>query len=137
MSKSLSCLLQHISITLQSNSSINWFKGHYQHPNTYFQLPLQMAAERESARYLANGTHSSSAHCSFCLVATTPSRRRIFFVCFLHFAHVCTTNGSRVCHNHASTGVAGLLKSPSYPAAHSRCSNGQGLVNLTVPSLGT
>ncbi|KAL3149709.1 hypothetical protein ABBQ38_013538 [Trebouxia sp. C0009 RCD-2024] len=45
---------QHISITLQSNSSINWFKGHYQHPNTYFQLPLQMAAERESARYLAN-----------------------------------------------------------------------------------
>ena len=50
------CLLQRISVTLQSNSSINWFKGHYQHPNTYFQLPLQMAAERESARYLANGT---------------------------------------------------------------------------------
>lgn len=49
------CLLQHIGITLQSNSSTNWFKGHYQHPNTYFQLPLQMAAERESARYLANG----------------------------------------------------------------------------------
>ncbi|DBB06884.1 TPA: hypothetical protein ACH3X3_009543 [Trebouxia sp. C0006] len=48
---------QHISFTLQSNSSTNWFKGHYQNPNTYFQLPLQMAAERETARHLANGSN--------------------------------------------------------------------------------
>lgn len=48
-------VLQHISFTLQSNSTTNWFKGHYQNPNTYFQLPLQMAAERETARHLANG----------------------------------------------------------------------------------
>jgi hypothetical protein len=55
-------MLQHISFTLQSNSSTNWFKGHYQDPNTYFQLPLQMAAERETARRLANGESSS---CTF------------------------------------------------------------------------
>ncbi|DBA85756.1 TPA: hypothetical protein ACH3X1_005317 [Trebouxia sp. C0004] len=48
---------QHISFTLQSNSSTNWFKGHYQNPNTYFQLPLQMAVERETARHLANGSN--------------------------------------------------------------------------------
>jgi len=48
-------VLQHVSFSLQSNSSTDWFKGHYQHPNTYLQLPLQMAAERETARHLANG----------------------------------------------------------------------------------
>ncbi|DBA88907.1 TPA: hypothetical protein ACH3X2_000146 [Trebouxia sp. C0005] len=47
---------QHISFTLQTNSSTNWFKGHYQNPNIYIQLPLQMAAERETARHLANGS---------------------------------------------------------------------------------
>ena len=58
MQTACSCLLQRISFTLQSNSSINWFKGHYQHPNTYMQLPLQMAAEREIARYLSSGKPS-------------------------------------------------------------------------------
>lgn len=59
---SLVVMLQHISFTLQSNSSTNWFKGHYQNPTTYFQLPLQMAAERETARHLANG---KSLTCAF------------------------------------------------------------------------
>lgn len=52
-------MLQHISYVLQSNTSANWFKGHYQNPSTYYQLPLQVAAERATAHFLANGSLTS------------------------------------------------------------------------------
>jgi hypothetical protein len=41
-----------LGFAIQTNSSVQWFKGGYQHPNTYVQLPLQVAVEREVARYL-------------------------------------------------------------------------------------
>ncbi|KAK9864302.1 hypothetical protein WJX84_009142 [Apatococcus fuscideae] len=44
---------QGISYTLQTNSTTQWFKGKYQNPNTYIQLPLQSATEREITRLLA------------------------------------------------------------------------------------
>lgn len=79
-------VLQHISFTLQSNSSTNWFKGHYQNPNTYFQLPLQMAAERETARHLANGESSfvqqpvgSTADMTDCI--KSGKRQEAFLMC--------------------------------------------------------
>ena len=63
------CWLQHISFVLQSNTSANWFKGQYQNPNTYCQLPLQMAVERETARYLANSMATDSI-CNSTLLPT-------------------------------------------------------------------
>lgn len=39
-----------IDFTLQTNSTIKFFKGQFQHPNFFFQLPLQMAVEREIVR---------------------------------------------------------------------------------------
>ncbi|KAL4424942.1 hypothetical protein ABPG77_009671 [Micractinium sp. CCAP 211/92] len=39
-----------LTFSIQTNSSVQWFKGRYQHPNTYIQLPLQVAVEREVAR---------------------------------------------------------------------------------------
>ncbi len=36
-----------------------WFKGKYLNPNTYIQLPLQNAAEREIARSLASSESPS------------------------------------------------------------------------------
>lgn len=61
--KLLYLLLQHISYVLQSNTSANWFKGHYQNPNTYYQVPLQLAAERATARYLTNGMQDGALFC--------------------------------------------------------------------------
>ncbi|KAK9831648.1 hypothetical protein WJX74_004219 [Apatococcus lobatus] len=45
---------QIVAYTLQTNSTTQWFKGKYLNPNTYIQLPLQNAAEREIARSLAS-----------------------------------------------------------------------------------
>ncbi|GFR51512.1 hypothetical protein Agub_g13927, partial [Astrephomene gubernaculifera] len=40
---------------LQTNTTVKYFKGKYQHPNKFVQLPLQVAVHREIARYqLAN-----------------------------------------------------------------------------------
>jgi ABC-type multidrug transport system ATPase subunit len=44
-----------ISFSLQTNSSVQWFKGQWQDPNTYIQLPLQVAVEREIARIMTGG----------------------------------------------------------------------------------
>lgn len=40
-----------IDFTLQTNSSIKFFKGVFQHPNFFFQLPIQTAVEREIVRH--------------------------------------------------------------------------------------
>ena len=39
-----------LSFTIQTNSSVQWFKGVYQDPVLYVQLPLQVAVQREAAR---------------------------------------------------------------------------------------
>lgn len=44
---------QRISFVLQTNSTVKFWKGNYQDPNFYAQLPLQMATEREIVRNLA------------------------------------------------------------------------------------
>ncbi len=87
-------MLQHISFALQSNSSTNWFKGHYQNPNTYFQLPVQMAAERETARHLANGESfftqqpvGSTADMTVCIKSGSDVRH--FCVAYAQ-PHICT-----------------------------------------------
>ncbi|KFM28559.1 ABC transporter A family member 2 [Auxenochlorella protothecoides] len=41
---------RNVAFTIQVNSSVQWFKGDWQHPNTYVQLPLQAAVERELVR---------------------------------------------------------------------------------------
>lgn len=41
-----------LDFIIQTNTTLQFFKGHFQHPNTYIQLPLQMAIEREATRYL-------------------------------------------------------------------------------------
>lgn len=45
-----------MSFSLQTNTSVQWFKGEWQDPNTYVQLPLQVAVEREITRVLTGGT---------------------------------------------------------------------------------
>ncbi|KAK9828716.1 hypothetical protein WJX72_001692 [[Myrmecia] bisecta] len=45
-----------INFVVQTNSTVQWFKGAFQNPNTYVQLPLQMAVEREVSRYLTGDT---------------------------------------------------------------------------------
>ena len=35
---------------MQTNSSVQWFKGVYQDPVLFAQLPLQVAVQREAAR---------------------------------------------------------------------------------------
>lgn len=42
-----------VGFEVQTNSSVQWFKGNYQNPNTYIQMPLQAAVEREIVRLLA------------------------------------------------------------------------------------
>ncbi len=37
---------------LQTNTTVKYFKGTYQNPNFFVQLPLQSAVQREIARYL-------------------------------------------------------------------------------------
>jgi len=45
-----------IGFSIQTNSSVQWFKGKFQDPNLYVQLPLQVAIEREASKILANQT---------------------------------------------------------------------------------
>jgi hypothetical protein len=40
-----------LGFIVQTNSSVQWFKGKYQDPNTYIQLPLQVTVEREVVRH--------------------------------------------------------------------------------------
>lgn len=40
-----------IGFVLQSNSTVKYFRNRFEDPNFYYQVPLQVAAERESARY--------------------------------------------------------------------------------------
>ena len=42
-----------VGFSVMSNSSIQWFKGHFQDPNLYAQLPVQSAIEREIFKLLA------------------------------------------------------------------------------------
>ena len=44
-----------ISYDLQTNSTSLQQRGKYEDPTALFQLPLQLAAEREIARYLIGG----------------------------------------------------------------------------------
>ncbi|GMH33239.1 hypothetical protein BSKO_01073 [Bryopsis sp. KO-2023] len=51
-----------IDFTLQTNSTVKFFKGNFQHPNFFFQVPLQMAVEREIVRqHLLNSGKESVA----------------------------------------------------------------------------
>lgn len=51
-----------IDFTLQTNSSVKAFKGQFQHPNFFFQIPLQMAVEREIVRqHLINSNNEETA----------------------------------------------------------------------------
>lgn len=43
-----------IGFSIQTNSSVQWFKGKFQDPNLYVQLPLQVAIEREVSTLLSN-----------------------------------------------------------------------------------
>jgi len=43
--------LKKIDFTLQTNSTPKFFKGDFQHPNFFVQVPLQNAVEREIARF--------------------------------------------------------------------------------------
>lgn len=43
--------LKQIDFTLQTNSTPKFFKGDFQHPNFFVQVPLQNAVEREIARF--------------------------------------------------------------------------------------
>ena len=45
---------QSIGFAVQTNSSVQWFKGKFQDPNLYAQLPVQAAVEREIVRALAD-----------------------------------------------------------------------------------
>ncbi|CAG9464789.1 unnamed protein product [Pedinophyceae sp. YPF-701] len=50
--------VQDVGFVVQTNSTTQWFKGQFQHPNSYAQLPLQLAAE--SALYRAmTGQHGA------------------------------------------------------------------------------
>ena len=43
---------ENIGFSVQTNSSVQWFKGQFQDPNLYAQLPVQVAVEREIVRYV-------------------------------------------------------------------------------------
>lgn len=47
-----------LGYTIQTNSTVQWFKGQFQNPNTHVQLPLQVAIERELVRYMANSPNT-------------------------------------------------------------------------------
>jgi hypothetical protein len=47
-----------ITYGLQSNSTPIARRGHYEDPTFKFQIPLQIAAEREIARFLLEGLKS-------------------------------------------------------------------------------
>ena len=42
-----------IGFSVQTNNSVQWFKGIFQDPNLYAQLPVQVAVEREIVRQIA------------------------------------------------------------------------------------
>ncbi|XRB21233.1 ABC transporter domain-containing protein [Pseudoscourfieldia marina] len=48
-----------IDYTLQTNSSVKFWRGEFRDPNTFAQLPLQVATEREIVRYLGNQARRS------------------------------------------------------------------------------
>lgn len=48
-----------IDFTLQTNSSVKFWRGEFRDPNTYVQVPLQVATEREIVRYLGNQARRS------------------------------------------------------------------------------
>lgn len=52
-----------ISYGIQTNSTPVAKRGNYEDPTFKFQIPLQIAAEREIARSLIGGTASLSLHC--------------------------------------------------------------------------
>lgn len=41
-----------LDFIVQTNTSLQFFKGQFQHPTLYIQLPLQLAVEREVTRYI-------------------------------------------------------------------------------------
>lgn len=45
-----------IGFSIQTNSSVQWFKGKFQDPNLYAELPVQVAVEREIVRTLTERT---------------------------------------------------------------------------------
>ena len=57
-----------IDYDLQTNSSVRYFKNEFQSPNFFSQVPVQVAIERESAKFLARykfGETSASANISW------------------------------------------------------------------------
>lgn len=44
---------QSIGFAVQTNTTVQWFKGTFQDPNLYIQLPLQTAVERELVRHIS------------------------------------------------------------------------------------
>lgn len=42
-----------IGFSIQTNSSVQWFKGRFQDPNLYAQLPVQVAVERQIFKLIA------------------------------------------------------------------------------------
>jgi hypothetical protein len=46
---------QHIGFSVQTNTSVQWFKGNFQDPNLYAALPVQAAVHREIARHIMGG----------------------------------------------------------------------------------
>lgn len=47
----LSQNLKKIDFTIQSNSTTKYFKNEFQHPSFFFQVPMQIALEREISRF--------------------------------------------------------------------------------------
>jgi hypothetical protein len=47
---------QSIGFAVQTNTSVQWFKGTFQDPNLYIQLPVQVAVERELVRLLSGSS---------------------------------------------------------------------------------
>jgi len=59
--------LSRMDFTLQFNSTPKFFKGNFQDPNMFFQMPMQMAVEREIHRYFRqlNGLSTDNLAWSF------------------------------------------------------------------------
>lgn len=52
---------QHIGFSVQTNTSVQWFKGRFQDPNLYAALPVQAAVQREITKQLMGGDKLSWA----------------------------------------------------------------------------
>ena len=60
--------VQRLGYGIQTNSTTNPKWGYYEDPTLKFQMPLQIAAEREIARHLMGGESSIHLlHLSFCV----------------------------------------------------------------------